>query len=67
MHGALQRQGVVWIGDGDAPGAHHGAPRHARGVLTTPSGPRVPSVHKGFSLTVDTLSGEVVIEHAAEP
>jgi hypothetical protein len=41
--------------------------RHARGVLTTPSGPRVPSVHKGLSLTVDTLSGEVVIEHAAEP
>jgi hypothetical protein len=41
--------------------------RHARGVLTTPSGPRVPSVHKRFSLTVDTLSGEMVIEPTVEP
>ena len=44
--------------------AHRGM---REGVLTTPSGPRVPSVHKGLSLTVDTLSGEVVIEHTAEP
>jgi hypothetical protein len=41
--------------------------RHARGVLTTPSGSRVPSVHKRCALTVDTLSGEVVIKHTAEP